>query len=82
MKLKDARRRAGLGRVKAAKLWGTDASTLYRYEVGQRVPGIENATKIARALSVKPGEIDEFLPALKEAEDVRVVAERLDKEGE
>ena len=75
MKLKEARRRAGLGRVKAAKLSGVDASSIFRYETGRRVPGIENATRIARALGVGTGEVDEFRPALEEAEAAGIFAE-------
>ena len=76
MRLKEARLDAGVGRVKAAKLTGIDASTIYKIEVGQRTPGIATATRICRGLGLDPRDIDEFLPALKEAGAAGVVAKR------
>jgi transcriptional regulator with XRE-family HTH domain len=60
MKLKEARLRAGLGRLRCAKLAGIDKPLLYRYELGLRTPGFENATKIAQVLSVELADIEEF----------------------
>jgi|SRR5215212_978529 len=63
VKLKEARLKAGLGRLRCAKLAGIGKPLLYRYELGLRTPGPENATKIARVLCVELGEIEEFRPA-------------------
>ena len=63
MKLKEARIEAGLGRLRCAKLAGIGKPLLYRYELGLRTPGIENATKIARVLGVEIGDIEEFRSA-------------------
>src|SRR5215211_866748 len=60
VKLKEARLKAGLGRLRCAKLAGIGKPLLYRYELGLRKPGPENATKIARVLGVELGEIEEF----------------------
>ena len=65
MKLKEARLRAGLGRLRCAKLAGIDKPLLYRYELGLRTPGFENATKIARVLDVDLTDIEEFGFAIK-----------------
>ena len=64
MKLKEARLKAGLGRLRCAKLAGIDKPLLYRYELGLRRPGVRNATKIARALGVELEDIEEFRPAV------------------
>jgi transcriptional regulator with XRE-family HTH domain len=63
VKLKEAKLMAGLGRLRCAKLAGIGKPLLYRYELGLRRPGIENATKIARVLGVEIGDIEEFRPA-------------------
>ena len=63
MKLKEARIEAGLGRLRCAKLAGIGKPLLYRYELGLRTPGVENATKIARVLGVEIGDIEEFWSA-------------------
>src|SRR5215218_10911372 len=60
VKLKEARLKAGLGRLRCAKLAGIGKPLLYRYDLGLRKPGPENATKIARVLGVELGEIEEF----------------------
>lgn len=67
--LREARRRAGLGRVKCASLAGIDAPSLARYETGTVQPGLIRALKIARVLGVRADEVAEFLPALREAQD-------------
>ena len=63
VKLKEARIEAGLGRLRCAKLAGIGKPLLYRYELGLRTPGIENATKIARVLGVEIGDVEEFRSA-------------------
>ncbi len=63
VKLKEARLKAGLGRLRCAKLAGIDKPLLYRYELGLRKPSPENATKIARVLGVELGDVEEFRPA-------------------
>ena len=73
MKLKEARVGAGIGREKAARMAGMDRAGLYKIETGKRVPGIEVATRIARALAVSLSEIDEFAPALARAEAAGLV---------
>ncbi len=67
--LREARRRAGLGRTKCAMLAGIDAPSLARYETGRVQPGLLRALKIAKVLGVRADEVAEFLPALREAQD-------------
>ena len=67
--LREARRRAGLGRVKCARLAGIDVPSLGRYETGKVQPGLVRALKIAKVLGVPADEVAEFLPALREAQD-------------
>lgn len=71
--LREARRRAGLGRVKCARLAGIDAPSLGRYETGKVVPGLVRALRIAKVLDVEVGEIAEFVPTLREAEAAGLV---------
>jgi len=80
MRLKQAKREAGIGRVKAGKMTGVDASTIYRIEAGLRTPGIETATRICRGLGLDVRRIDEFRPALEEAEAAGVVITGLQSE--
>ena len=74
--MKQARQEAGVGRVKAGKMTGVDASTIYRIEVWLRTPGIGTATRICRGLGLNIHQIDEFALAQCEAEACGVVAER------
>ena len=70
MKLKEARMRAGFGRLRAAKRIGIDKTTLYRYEAGLVRPGIGAVMRISRGLGLEdPWQVEEFRPALKEAEE-------------
>jgi len=75
MTLREARRRAGLGRVKCARLAGIDAPSLGRYEAGQVVPGLVRALRIAKVLGVEIGEVKEFVPTVRDAEAAGVVFE-------
>jgi transcriptional regulator with XRE-family HTH domain len=68
--LREARRRVGLGRVKCAMLAGIDPPSLARYEAGRVQPGLVRALKIAKVLGVQADRVVEFLPALREAQDV------------
>jgi transcriptional regulator with XRE-family HTH domain len=74
MKLKQARIRAGFGRLKASKCIGIDKAQLYRYEVGLVRPGIEAIARISEALGLDPWTIDEFLPSLESAQAAGLVA--------
>ena len=66
--LREARKLAGLGRLKCARLASIDAASLGRYETGKVQPGIKNATRIAEVLGVRVDEIVEFIPAVQEVQ--------------
>ena len=69
MKLKDARMKAGFGRLHASKRIGIDKPTLYRYEAGLTRPGIEAVMRISRGLGLEdPWQVEEFRPVLEDAE--------------
>ena len=65
--LKEARKRAGLGREKCAALSGISGPLILRYESGKARPGIVNAAKLARVIGVELDEVKEFERALEEA---------------
>ncbi len=75
MKLKDARKGQGLGRLRVSKMCGMRPSDLLRIETGKRTPRIGTAMKICRALSLNPREIDEFGPAVADAEAAGLVVD-------
>ena len=58
--LKEARKRAGLGREKCARLSGVNKVLILRYENGKAIPGLVSAAKLARVLGVQLHEIREF----------------------
>ena len=66
--LKEARKRAGLGREKCAALSGISGPLILRYESGKARPGIVNAAKLARVIGAELHEVREFEHALEEAE--------------
>lgn len=80
MKLKDARKGLGLGRLRASKMCGMRPPELLRIETGKRVPGLKVAMRIARGLSLDVREIDEFGPAMAEAGDMRAAGLYEDEE--
>lgn len=76
MKLKEARIKAGFGRLHASKRIGIDKPQLYRYEAGLVRPGIEAVMRISRGLGLgDPWQIEEFRPALEHAKSVGLVAQ-------
>ncbi len=64
MRLEEARRAKGLGRLRAARMAGMDRPGLFRIEKGHRTPGLEVALRISAALDLDPRDVDEFAPAL------------------
>ena len=60
VKLQEARRRRFLSIRDLAKRAGVSPRTIVEAEAGRRVPYFVTARKIAEALGVEPGEIDEF----------------------
>ena len=76
--LREARKRAGLGRAKCAMLAGIDAPSLGRYETGKVRPGLVRAVRIAEVLGIRVDEVAEFVPALREAEAAGLVLAETD----
>lgn len=60
MKLRDARRQRYLSIRDLAKLAGVAPRTIHETESGHTVPYFVSIRKIAAALDVEPGDIDEF----------------------
>lgn len=77
MRLKDARKDLGLGRLRASKMCGMRPPDLLRIETGKRTPRIETAMRICRALGLDPHEIDEFAPTVAEAEAAGLVVDEV-----
>ncbi|MDP9481066.1 MAG: helix-turn-helix domain-containing protein [Actinomycetota bacterium] len=75
MRLKDARKGLGLGRLRASKMCGMRPPDLFRIETGKRTPGIKVAMRTAQGLGLDPREIDEFGPAVAEAEAAGLVVD-------
>lgn len=71
--MEEARRKMGIGRLRAARMVGIDCPGLLRIEKGRRVPGIEIVMRISRALELDPWCVDEFLPALEKAKAAGLV---------
>ena len=68
LRLRAARKHAGLGLEPCARRAGVTVRLLIAYEMGRQKPGIKNAARIARVLGVRVDGIEEFLPAVRETE--------------
>ena len=80
LRLRAARKRAGLGLEPCARKAGVTVRLLIAYEMGRQRPGIANAARLARALEMRVDRIQEFLPAVREVEAAGfVLAETKDR---
>ena len=62
--LREVRVRRLLSMRQLAKVAGVAPTTVYLIESGQRRPHFETMRKLAAALEVEPGEVDEFRAAM------------------
>lgn len=70
MKLIELRQRAGMKQQDLADLAGVDRSMVSYIESGRRNPTYPMVLRIAKALGVEPGAVDEFAPAVHEVEEI------------
>ncbi len=72
--LREARQRLGLTQqVAAEKAGGISRGGLAFIELGQHVATIQTIARLCRGLDLNPWQVEEFVPVVREAEELGVV---------